>query len=655
VWTYQLNPADSFRLAVTLVIMLTAPGWAVLGMTSLWREWPALQRWGLAIAISLSLYPVLFYALSRLTPWVKLGQWELTAFLVFTGLFGAWRVRRGWRGHFAFTRLEWLALAVICATIFTRFYVIRDLPYPASPDSLHHALITRLTAESGQLPKTLEPYFPVPLAMYHLGLYAVAATAQSVAQVPTHAALLWTAQTLNALCGLGLYLVLDARVGRLSAVVGALTAGLLSFQPAILVSWGRFTPLASQAVLPVAWLMIWNTLAQWRRYPHERAWNAGVAALLTAAVFEFHFRVAGYFLPLIAVTVIWEMVRAYHRRELVSVLTATIVVGLTALVFALPSVWESLVAYFQYTDRLQSPERRQATEELASVYFPYSLELVTQVGARLWLIGLAAGATALVLWRRNCLGIIAILWTLALWGLGSLYVLGIPLLRFTNMTAVLLVFYAPLGLVIGAAAKEAVRLGPRRWWPRLSVALLTVFLAAGAWAGRARATEVLMHFHFVREPDIAAMNWIIHNTPPDARFAVNTFYFSPEFLHGTDAGYWIPYFTGRQTTAAVMLYTLGEEVFRTQTVQMAQTVKRLASDLSALDDLRRLGVTHVYIGPAGNYTGPSLDPEQLSEAQELRLVYQADGIFVYEFSEPLYVYALYEDRQIAHLTQSRFR
>jgi hypothetical protein len=465
--------------------------------------------------------------------------------------------------------------------------------------------------------------------MYHLGLYAVAATAQSVAQVPTHAALLWTAQVLNALCGLGLYLILDAKVGRLGAVVGALTAGLLSFQPAILVSWGRFTPLASQAVLPVAWLMIWNTLVQWHRHPRDRAWNVSVAALLTAAVFEFHFRVAGYFLPLIAITVIWEMVRAYGRRELASILTATMVVGLTALIFVLPSVWESLVAYFQYTDQLQSPERRQAAEELASVYFPYSLELVTQVGARLWLIGLAAGGAAVILWRRNRLGIIALLWTVTLWGLGSLYLLGIPLLRFTNMTAVLLLLYAPLGLVIGAAVEEMVRLGPRRWRPRLSVVLLVVFLAAGAWAGKARATEVLMHFHFVREPDIAAMNWIIHNTPPDARFAVNTFYFSPEFLHGTDAGYWIPYFTSRQTTAGVMLYTLGEEVFRARTVLMAQTVKRLTGDLSALADLRQLGVTYIYVGPAGNYAGPSLDPVWLRQSPELKVVYQSEGVTIF--------------------------
>ena len=66
--------------------------------------------------------------------------------------------------------------------------------------------------------------------------------------------------------------------------------------------------------------------------------------------------------------------------------------------------------------------------------------------------------------------------------------------------------------------------------------------------------------------DIAAMEWIRGHTEPDALFAVNTYFWLPHHPHGTDAGYWIPYFTGRQMTAAVMLlsgatpeYKLGQK------------------------------------------------------------------------------------------------
>ena len=113
-----------------------------------------------------------------------------------------------------FDSLEWIALAVMGMTLFTRFWIIRDQPYPAWTDSLHHAILTQLTAEWGRLPATMEPYFPVSLGEYHLGLYALSGTVEMLARVPAHTALLWTAQALNGLCGLGVFLVLDRLSGR---------------------------------------------------------------------------------------------------------------------------------------------------------------------------------------------------------------------------------------------------------------------------------------------------------------------------------------------------------------------------------------------------------------------------------------------------------
>lgn len=157
---------------------------------------------------------------------------------------------------------------------------------PACTRNSYHALITQLTAEAGRLPSSLAPYFPIPLDMYHLGLHALAATAENLAGVPAHAALLWVGQALNALCGIGVYVWLEAHVGRLGAVVGLITTGLLSFQPALLTSWGRFTPLGSQDILLVAVWLIEEGLSLWRKPGprHDIVWSATTAGLLLAGV-----------------------------------------------------------------------------------------------------------------------------------------------------------------------------------------------------------------------------------------------------------------------------------------------------------------------------------------------------------------------------------
>jgi hypothetical protein len=631
-WSFQPDVFSIIRLALALGVMLTLPGWALLSLTSQWREWSALRRWCLAITFSIAVYPVLFYG-ARVVPGLQLGRWKILALLALCGVVCVWRWRKEWRAtvnaHLAFTRLEWVALGVVTATLFTRFWIIRDWPIPASPDSLHHVLITRLTAERGQLPTTLEPYFPVSLDMYHLGFHALAAVAQNLAQVPTHMAVLWVAQMLNGLCGLGTYVVLDSKMGRVGAIIGAITAGLLSFMPAMLMSWGRFTPLGSQAVLLVAWWLIAYTLQAWNRTGTlDRFWNIGFSALLTASVFLYHFRVAGYFLPLIVIAVGWETVCAYRTGRLRQVWVCLFAIGLFSLVLASPALWNALRTYVENTISLQSPERRQAADEFAAAYFPYTWDWITQVGARGWLLALAFGCGLLGAIRRNRIVITMLIWVATLWALGTAYVLKIPLLQFTNMTAVLLALYLPVSVVVGAGAEELRRLLPPVWRVRVSYGLLTVFLMGGAYSGWARAVEILPNMQFVRAADIPAMNWIRANTRLDARFAVNTLYTSPDSLYGTDAGYWIPYFTGRQTTAGTMLFTLGEASFRAQVAEMSQAVKRLEQDNTALEELRRLGVSYIYIGKAGNFSGLGLSPARLRQAAGVSVVYQSGGVTI---------------------------
>ncbi len=623
-----MNPSE-LRILVALVAMLLIPGWFLLAITGFWRPWTGLQRWILAIGLSVAGYPVLFYTSRWLFPFLTFGPYKMGALLALMAGLTFWRLRGKGSIFFRLGPWEPLTLAIFGMTLFTRYWILRDHPFPAWSDSLHHTLLTQLTAVQGQLPTSLQPYSPVPLNQYHLGLYSLTATVQWLAQVPAHTALLWTAQTLNGLSGLGVYLVLDRKLGRLEALVGAAAVGLLSHQPAFYVNWGRFTQLASQTIMLIAWLVTWEAIRAWRKPYSRHRWRLlGVtclAGLLTAAVFLIHFRVAAFYLPLLAGSVLWELWRA-RQQKLGWVSLGVLLVGGLALFFIAPALVDALRVFAATRTTVQAKEAAASASSLS--YFQFPLAVYPVLVARPWLLILALLAGILGLLRRNWLTIAALLWTGALFALGNAYLLRIPLLTVTNLGAVLIMLYLPIGLILGSATHELLAMASRQWRPRLARGLVALILAAGFVASHVRVTDVEPFRYFVTPQDVAAMAWIDANVPTDARFAVNTYFWLPQSPHGTDAGYWIPYFTRRRTTAGTMILSLGSAEYRREIVQLSQLAERLETDATAMTELKAQGVEYVYIGAKGDFSGPGLDPAFLQASGLATIIYQANGVSI---------------------------
>jgi hypothetical protein len=629
------------RLVIVLIAMLTLPGWALLALNDSWRQWRGLQRWIVAVGISIACYPVLFYGIRSALPFLTMGRYKMGALLLACAAVVGWRMHRHWKEQFALDWLEWVAIGVFGLTLFTRFWIIRDHPYPAWSDSLHHTLLTHLTAVQGRLPTSLEPYFPIPLGQYHLGLYSLSATAQWLAQAPAHTALLWTAQMLNGLCGLGVYLVLDRKVGRVGAVVGAAVVGLLSHQPALYVNWGRFTQLASQTILLIAWLVTWEAIATWKLPWQEHKvkilWHTGCAAVLSGAVFLLHFRVAVFYVPLLVTSVIWELWKARKTKRLASVVLRTIAVGTVALLVVMPALWGATRIYV--STGLNPPGSNQSvaaseTSETVQRYYEFPWSSMPYLVAHTWLMGLSGFSIAVGLLKRSKLVIAALVWTLILYLLGNAYILRLPLLSFTNLGAVLVMLYLPIGLVVGSATEEALTLCKSRWRERAAQLVIALVLVAGLVASRARVTEIEPYRYFVTPEDVAAMDWIKENTPPDALFAVNTYFWLPRAPHGTDAGYWIPYFTGRQMAAGVMLLNLAGSDYQSRIVEMSRAAEQLEVDNKSLTELQEMGVDYVYIGRKGDFSGPGLSAVQLSQSENVKMLYQEGGVYILQIEEP---------------------
>ncbi len=627
------------RLILTLAAVFFLPGAALLILSGGWRRWDGLQRYVLACGLSIAFFPVLFYTARFWLPWLQLRGPGLAVLLLLSAAVVAWGIWR-YRGELTSLHgLEWVALAIFALTALSRFWFAVEYPFPAWSDSLHHVMLTELTAQQGALPTSLAPYYPVDFDMYHLGLYALAATAMQLAQAPATAALLWTAQFLNAVCAFGVYLALDRYVGRTGALVGAAVVGLFSVQPALYANWGRFTQLASQAILLIGAVAVVEATRRWADpftagTPLRRSdllWDAFFAALLSAGVFLLHFRVALFYLPLLALcagALLWYL-RGEGRQ--LRVLVGLVVIGGMALVLVLPTFWE---AYSSFAGKVAAAGEIITADEVettAENYYVFPWSSVPYLVAPRWLLWTTLAAALFGLLRRNTVVIVALLWTATLYLIGNAYLTGILMLSVTNLGAILIMLYLPMGLILGAAAQELVMLLPDGRRTTASAAVAAALLVFGVWGAWARVNTVEAYRHFVTQADLDALAWVAANVPPDAKFGINTYFWLPRAPHGVDAGYWLPYLTGNPTNAAAMLlYGEADPALVEQFIDDSHAVERLETDLAAVDEVYERGMEYLFIGAAGDFSGPGLDVDLLRQSERVRVLYEADGTAVLE-------------------------
>jgi hypothetical protein len=218
--------------------------------------------------------------------------------------------------------------------------------------------------------------------------------------------------------------------------------------------------------------------------------------------------------------------------------------------------------------------------------------------------------------------------------LGNAYLLKISWLEITNLGAVLIMLYIPLALVVGVAVEEVLRWLSPTWALRARrFALWAAVLLAlpFTWV---RAHDIEPYRYFVTAADVRAMQWIDANTPPDAGFAINTWFWLPHAPLGTDAGYWIPYFTQRRTNTEVMLSNMGDGDQVQQMLAISHLVDNLDQEPSALGKLRDLGYQYVYIGAQGNYNGGGLDAGRLVQSGLAEQVYQDGAVSILRILDP---------------------
>lgn len=610
------------RTILVIGVMLLIPGWSILAVSGLWKRWQGIQRWFMAIGVSIAFYPVLYYMMRTLLPSVQLGRNKLWVMLVVMALLILWTMRRNWTRPVKMAQWTWLVLVVLGIILFTRLWLAHLYPYPAWTDSLHHSILTHLTASNGQIPYNMLPYDSASMDMYHLGLYALSGPLEILANIPGHSALLWMGQALNGLCGIGVFLLLDRKAGRIGAIAGMVIAGLVSIMPAYYFNWGRYTQVASQAILLIAGLVTWETVRAWRvEWPVNKVsliFLALLAALMNAGVFLLHFQVSGYTVPLLVIVVVAELIVAGKEKKR---FWLTFIAGVVIAVISLALIMPALIPAFDTYYELRSAATTENVNGLENIYY-FSWDGVYAQTGKPWYLWLALVSLFVGLIRKlREFALVVLAWVVLLLVEGFSYKLNIPLLAFTNLSAVLIMLYLPISVAIGIMAQSLVIWMPKPVKIVGELIVLAVVLAGGIWGATLRVKQIEPFRQLMTVDDEKAMVWIEKNTPEDAVFAVNLEPWIPGLPIGTDGGYWITYYTGRKTTAGMMLTGFGEDLGPRK--DQAEATLGLYNESPIVDDLCELGVAYVYIGGKSAYNGISFNFEQLMNLSGVEALFRS--------------------------------
>lgn len=630
-------------LLAAVALLFVVPGWALLAW--LWRGRPLswAETLGLAVGISLALYPVLYlwtdlvglhlgagYAWLPILFGVAALLWRYRTRLL--SLPARWRLR--WRGDEVqpWTKREafWpdLTLILLLGLILgVRLLAVRSLDVPMWGDSYQHTMIVQLLVDNRGLFDSWLPYVEINRFSYHFGFHSATAALHWLTGESAMVTTLLMGQVLNGLAIITLYpLAVRVTGKRWGGVWAVLLAGLLSPMPMSYTNWGRYTQLAGLTILPVAVWLTWEIGEASERNGRLLL----LAALVAGGLALTHYRVLIFYIVFVAVLVP-ALLRRQTWRELLLRLGA---VGAGGTLLFSPWFANAFGAGFMAV--LGHQATTLPSEASSFSLASNALGDPSSFLAPLWWL-LGALGIGLALWQRQRRVAVAALWWLLLLIATNPAWLSLPGTGIITNFTLLVSIFLPAGLFSGVLAAQVGEFAARKGWGPGLVALFVLLFAL--WGARDRIADVRPNdFALVTHPDLRAAAWIQANTPVQSRFWVNSFFaYGGGAVVGSDGGWWLPLLTDRSNMVPPLNYATdlpASSEYRQRINNLHREIKEHGlGDPAVIELLRKKDITHVYVGQRQgrvNYTGEQIiQPHQLVESDHYTEVYHQDRVWIF--------------------------
>ncbi len=605
---------DGWLLLLAL-LFLPLPGCLLLLIKP--QQWDTAAWWGVAVALGLSIWPLIWYGITlmngRLTDWLLwlllIAGWSAAFFL-----YQRRRERQGGRGEGGKGGRSWqhgVLLLILLLSLAVRLLAVRDLEFPAWVDASRHGLITAVMTANGRTPTDYAPYLPaIDRFPYHFGFHTLAASLQMMTNWPLPQLLLVLGQLLNGLMPLMLYTaVWQLSQRRTAALLAAFLVGLPFFFPAYYATWGRFTQLTAMLIMPVLLAATWQLL----RGQKQNWWLVG---LLATGLFYVHFRVFLLYLPFVLVA--WIANRGRRSGWL-----------------ALATISSGLLVSPRFYQLWHTSEPTAVLSNTLPNYnaFPFSY---IQTGWEQQFYALAAlgFVISLVAWKRGqrwmVLPLTLVGWVALLFILLAGERLGLPETSLINTNSMVITLFVPLAIFLAIIADNCWQwLLPRRLlWQIPATILLGGLVALTTLFGiRQQITILNPQTILAQTADLPALQWADENLPADAKIAVNSWQWLGGTWAGADGGAWLVPLTGRTSSTPPADYVYNLPLFlEVDAFNEGATAVTDWSTPEQADWLRQQDITHIFIGAKGGF----FDPAALIKHPETRLIYGRDGTFIFE-------------------------
>jgi hypothetical protein len=614
----MLSIQDWLGLALAMLLAL-GPGVALWAVFPGRHQFDRTLAYAILLGLALAFWPIALVWLQALH--LTLNASGVLGISVAGWLIGLVIIRPGL--HALPDRMRWIVDAdrvvlwvIIVLTLILNLLALQQLQAGPGADSYHHTVIPRLIMEQGGIPDHFQPYAPLVSFTYHFGFHSWAAVIAWLTGLDPLIVVPLLAQCLPTAAALTTAFLAEAMTGRRRvATITAALVGLISVFPAYMLNWGRDPQLAGEVLLPIFLGGVWY----WFNQSRDRYWLLAIG-WLAAGLALTHYRVtlmaASGVVVLIGVV---GLMRHLSLRTWLRVIGGLSMAALFALILVTPWIGHVLLSL-----------RRGYPIEigLGTLNF-FSLNRLGNAVAyptNSIVIGLTIVALVIGWLRREKVVIALSLWAAVMLALSAPRFAG----WFVDTVSVSMVLYVPLVICIAWLVDELASwlsgMKARAAWA-LWLGLLVLALWGGAYHINISGME---DNKYVWPADVQAMAWIRANIPPSARFMVNLFHlnFAERHVVGSDAGYWLPYLTGRAAVTMPIMFD-NERASTPDLVDRLVALDQLKGHLTspeAIAELQRQGITHVYVGMNG---GP-ISAVELIKSPNFKLVYQNQAAYVFE-------------------------
>jgi hypothetical protein len=608
-----------------LIAILIMPGLTVFSLHQHRNDFDLAELLAISVGLSIALVGVAFlYAnvagirIDEMVVRYAASAISLMGLILLTLQILSRKTIKSWPSRDAVTFALCLSL-VLTITAVIRFLHIRDVVAPMWVDSVQHAEIVQLIINQGGLPDSYRPFADAEPFSYHFGFHAMVALFHWLSGVDIIKSMLIVGQALNALMALSAYL-LAARFfkNRIAGLVSAFVVGLVSVMPAYYLSWGRYTQLTGLVLMPVAivlsvlWLDTKSRELSWR--------NLLIVATVVGGLIIAHPRVSVFYLCFVALFLFRHLVLEGRQRQSIPLVVINAIMLIVSVIL-LAAPW-----LFSIVGSVVTKVWEGSSSSATDPSFPFGY--ITSHNDKI-LLALAGAGLTLGLIKRHREIILLGVWTMSILFLSNVYLVGLPGSGMLSNGAVAITLFLPFSLFIGYLVSSLLSyLGLTRWKLRHQAIVATTMLALGLYTGGGLLTVLNPSTVLFYESDRTAMDWISQNTPPDAKFWINSSPWQLGIIAGTDGGYWIPALTGRKTTLPSPLYALGSVDYFASVNSGAQSIGPL-SNSARLDYLRTNRIDYIYVGyriPSSPWDSVDIDPP-------FQEVYRHGGVRILKVAE----------------------